>query len=66
MKSEDVQVGTVVRVSELHRNLDYRGQTGIVQRRYGHVDYAAFAIQFGGGHSEVFWNHEFEEAQEFH
>ena len=66
MKSGDVQVGMLVRVSEVHRNLDYRGQTGIVQRRYGNVDYAAFDLQFGDGHSEVFWHHEFEEAQELH
>jgi hypothetical protein len=64
MKSEDVPVGMVVRVSELHRNLDYRGQTGIVQQRYGNVAYAAFDIQFGDGYSEVFWHHEFEEKQD--
>jgi hypothetical protein len=65
MKSEDVQVGMLVRVSELHRNPDYRELTGIVQQRYGNVNYAAFDIQFGDGHSEVFWHHELEEAQEF-
>jgi hypothetical protein len=65
MKSADVQVGMLVRVSELHKNLDYRGRTGLVQQRYGNVAYAAFDIQFGDGRSEVFWHHEFEEAQEF-
>jgi hypothetical protein len=56
----------LVQVSELHRNLDYRGQPDIVHLRYGHVDYAAFDIQFGDGRSEVFWHHEFEETQEFY
>ena len=59
MRSKDVQLGMLVRVSELHRNLDYRGQTGVVGQRYGHVDYAAFDIQFVGGRSELFWHHEF-------
>jgi hypothetical protein len=45
MRSKDVQLGMLVWVSELHRKLDYRGQTGRVQQRYGNVDYAAFDIQ---------------------
>lgn len=65
MKSKDVKLGMLVRVSELHKNLDYRGQTGIVQQRFGNVDYAAFDIQFGDGRSELFWHHEFEISQEF-
>ena len=55
----------LVRVSELHNVLDYRGQTGIVQQRYGNVAYAAFDIQFGDGRSEVFCHHEFDAAREF-
>jgi len=66
VRSKDVQLGMLVRVSELHRKLDYRGQTGVVQQRYGHVDYAAFDIQFVGGRSELFWHHEFDEVQGFH
>ena len=63
MRSQDVKVGMLVRVSQLHRDLDYRGQTGIVLQRYGNVAYAAFDIQFLDGHSELFWHHEFDEAQ---
>ena len=66
MRSKDVQLGMLVRVSELHSNLDYRGHTGVVQQRYGPVDYAAFDIQFVDGRSELFWHHEFDEAQGFH
>ena len=64
MRSQDVQLGMLVRVSQLHRKLDYRGQTGVVQQRYGNVHYAAFDIQFLDGRSELFWHHEFDEAQQ--
>ena len=66
MNAEDVQLGMLVQVSQLHRNLDYRGQTGVVQQRYGNVHYAAFDIQFLDGRSELFWHHEFDEAQGVH
>ena len=62
MRSQEVQLGMLVRVSQLHTKLDYRGQTGVVQQRYGHVDYTAFDIQFLDGRSELFWHHELDEA----
>ena len=64
MKAEDVQLGMLVQVSQLHRKLDYRGQTGVVEQRYGNVEYAAFDIQLLDGRSELFWHHEFDEAQQ--
>jgi len=63
MRSQDVQLGMLVRVSKLHRNLDYQGQTGVVKQRYGNVNHAAFDIQFADGRSELFWHHEFDEVQ---
>jgi hypothetical protein len=66
IRSKDVQLGMLVRVSELHRKLDYRGQTGVVHQRYGNANYAAFDIQFLDGRSELFWHHEFDEEQGFH
>ena len=63
MRSQDVQLGILVRVSQLHRKLDYRGQTGVVQQRYGNGNYAAFDIQFLDGRSELFWHHELDEAK---
>jgi len=66
MRSQDVQLGMLVRVSQLHRKRDYRGQTGVVQQRYGNVEYAAFDIQFLDGRSELFWHHEFDVAQAVH
>ena len=62
MRSQEVQLGMLVRVSQLHTKLDYRGQSGVVQQRYGHVDYAAFDIQFLDGRSELFWHHELDKA----
>ena len=64
MRSQDVQLGMLVRVSQLHSKLDYRGQTGVVQQRFGNVHYAAFDIEFLDGRSELFWHHEFDEAQQ--
>jgi hypothetical protein len=66
MRSKDVQLGMLVRVSELHRKQNYQGQTGVVHQRYGHVDYAAFDIQFVDGRSDLFWHHEFDEVQGEH
>jgi hypothetical protein len=66
MRSQDVQLGMLVQVSELHGKLHYRGQTGVVQQRYGNVGYAAFDIQFLDGRSDLFWHHELEAIQEFH
>ena len=66
MKSNEVQIGMLVRVSERHSNVEYRGQAGMVQQRYGNVNHAAFDVQLGDGRSELFWHHELEEAQEFH
>ena len=66
MRSQEVQLGMLVRVSQLHRKLAYRGQTGVVQQRYGNIGYAAFDIQFQDGRSELFWHHEFDEAQGVH
>ena len=66
MRSQDVQLGMLVRVSQLHRRIDYRGQTGVVQQRYGNVEYAAFDIRLLDGHSELFWHHELDEAQGVH
>jgi hypothetical protein len=66
MRSQDVRIGMLVQVSELHRRRDFRGQTGMVQQRYGDVSYAAFDVQFGDGRSELFWHHELEGAQEFY
>jgi hypothetical protein len=66
MRSQDVRIGMRVRVSELHRRAYFRGQTGVVQQRYGDVGYAAYAVRFGDGRSELFWHHELEEAREFY
>jgi hypothetical protein len=55
----------LVRVSEHYKSRDFRGQTGLVQQRYGDDRYATVDVQFGDGRSELFWHHDLEEAQEF-
>lgn len=66
MKSQDVRIGMLVRVSKHHSRRAFRGHTGVVQQRYGDVSYAAFDIQFVDGRFELFWHHELEESQGFH
>jgi hypothetical protein len=66
MRSQEVQLGMLVRVSQLHRKLDYRRQTGVVQQRFGNANHAAFDIQFLDGRSDLFWHHELEATQGFH
>lgn len=63
MRSQDVRIGLPVRVSELHRRPDFRGQTGVVQQRYGD---AAYDVRFRDGRSELFWHYELQEAREFY
>lgn len=70
MQAEHVRVGIQVRVL-----LDYRdtynreaahrqGQLGTVKKRYGTPEYAAFEVSFPDGQSELFWDHQLQEAKE--
>lgn len=65
MKSQDVRVGMIVRVSEGYMNPDVRGQVGTVEHRYGDPSYAAFDVKFDNGRLELFWCHQIEEAKAF-
>jgi hypothetical protein len=60
MKSQIVEVGTLVRVNQNDRNPNLRGQVGTVTHRYGSVSYAAFDVLFSNGCSELFWHYEVE------
>jgi hypothetical protein len=64
MRSEDVQIGMLVRVNERDRNPHLRGQVGTVKQRYGNDSYAAFEVLFWGKILELFWHHELEDANE--
>jgi hypothetical protein len=64
MRSEDVQIGMLVRVNERDKNPRLRGRVGTVKHRYGNLSYAAFEVLFWDKRSELFWHHELEDANE--
>ena len=61
---EEVQVGTRVRVQVDYRDPQRRGLVGTIQKRYGVAEYTAFEVLFADGHTELFWDHQLEEAKE--
>lgn len=69
MQAEHVRVGIQVRVlldyRDTHREAAHRqGQLGTVKKRYGTPEYAAFEVSFPDGTSELFWDHQLQEAKE--
>ena len=61
---EDTQVGASVRVQLDYRKPQRRGSVGTVKKRYGTHHYTAFEVLFPDGKSELFWEHQLEEAKE--
>ena len=61
---ENPQVGTRVRVQLDYRDPQRRGSVGTIQKRYGVPEYTAFEVLFPDGKSELFWDHQLEEAKE--
>ena len=61
---EDAQVGTRVRVRVNYRDPQRRGSVGTIQKRYGVAEYMAFEVLFADGQTELFWDHQLEEAKE--
>jgi hypothetical protein len=61
---ENAQVGTKVRVQVDYRDPQRRGSIGTIQKRYGVAEYTAFEVLFADGHTELFWDHQLEEAKE--
>jgi hypothetical protein len=37
---------------------------GTIRKRYGNPDYRAFEVSFADGQTELFWDHQLEEAKE--
>ena len=64
MELEDVRVGTSVQVLLDYRKPYRRGSVGTIKKRYGTHDYTAFEVLFPDGQSELFWDHQLEEAEE--
>jgi len=61
---ENPQVGTRVRVQADYRDPQRRGSVGTIQKRYGVAEYMAFEVLFADGQTELFWDHQLEEAKE--
>ena len=64
MEWEEARVGTRVRVQLDYRKPHRRGAIGTIKKRYGTPDYRAFAVLFPDGQTELFWDHQLEEAKE--
>ena len=61
---ENAQVGTKVWVLLDYRDPQRRGAVGTIHKRYGVAEYMAFEVLFPGGQTELFWDHQLEEAKE--
>jgi hypothetical protein len=60
MRSEDAQIGKRVRVRNDHRKTNFRGQEGIVAKRWGDPSYPALDVLLDDGDWQLFWYHELE------
>ena len=63
VEKEDVRAGTSVRVQVDYRKPQRRGSVGTIKKRYGTHHYTAFEVLFPDGQSELFWDHQLEEAK---
>jgi hypothetical protein len=61
---EEARIGSRVRVQVEYRDPQRRGSVGTIQKRYGVAEYTAFEVLFADGQSELFWDHQLEEAKE--
>ena len=64
MELEAVRAGTRVRVQVDYRKPHRRGAVGTINKRYGAGEYTAFEVLFPDGNSQLFWDHQLEEARE--
>jgi hypothetical protein len=64
MDLEDVRLGTRVLVHLDYRKPHRQGAVGTIRKRYGTRHYTAFEVLFPDGKTELFWDHQLEEAKE--
>ena len=60
MRPEEAQIGKRVRVRKDHRKTDFRGQEGIIAKRWGNLGYPALDVLLDDGDWQLFWYHELE------
>ena len=64
MELEAARVGTRVRVQLDYGEPPLQGSLGTIQKRYEVPEYTAFEVLFSDGQTELFWEHQLEEARE--
>jgi len=64
MELEGARVGMRVWVQLDYRKPHRQGALGTIKKHYGIPDYTAFEVLFPDGKSELFWEHQLEEAKE--
>ncbi len=64
MDLEDARLGTSVLVRLDYREPHRQGSVGTIRKRYGTRHYTAFEVLFPDGKTELFWDHQLEEANE--
>ena len=61
---EGARVGMWVQVQLDYRKPHRQGALGTIKKHYGSPNYTAFEVLFPDGKSELFWEHQLEEARE--
>jgi hypothetical protein len=64
MDLENARLGTRVLVQLDYRKPQRQGSVGTIKKRYGIPDYTTFEVLFPDGKTELFWEHQLEEAKE--
>jgi hypothetical protein len=63
MELEDARIGTTVLVRLDYKKPHRKGAMGTIKKRYGNPDYRAFEVLFPDGRTELFWDHQLEQAK---
>ena len=66
MRTENVQLGMLVRVHRGSKEPELRDRIGIVRERIGNHSSSPFEVQFKNKPLEMLWAGEFEEAEDFY
>ena len=64
MDLEDARLGTSVMMRLDYREPHRQGSVGTIRKCYGTREYTAFEVLFPDGRTELFWDHQLEEAKD--
>jgi hypothetical protein len=65
MELEDARIGTTVLVRLDYKKPHRKGAIGTIKKRYGNPDYRAFEVLLPDGQTDLFWDHQLEQAKGF-